>query len=290
MKPEDFFTVAFITSILRGATPLLFASMAGLISERSGLVQIGLEGMMLVGALAAALTTSFTHTPWLGLVVAGFAGSILALLYGFFVIRLKADQVVTGMAANILALGIAPFITKIAFNTTGSTPSLPVDLRFSFEPFVIVFLTLGALTYLYNKTRAGLYLRFAGENPEALLAAGISVTKLRWWSVFACGQLAGWGGASLSLFLASSYSPNMTAGRGFMALAALIFGGWHPMRTAGACLLFSFADAVQIRLQGSETFVPLQFVQILPYVVTIIALAGFFGQSRPPKALGQEPH
>jgi simple sugar transport system permease protein len=141
--------------------------------------------------------------------------------------------------------------------------------------------------FVYQKTRAGLLLRFAGENPEALNASGASVKKVRWWAVFACGQLAGWGGGSLSLFLASSYSPNMTAGRGFMALAALIFGGWKPLPTAGACLLFALTDAVQIRLQGQDSFLPVQLIQILPYVVTIIALAGFFGQSRAPKALGQ---
>lgn len=287
MDSQDFFSISFLLSILRGATPLLLAALGGLFSERSGVVQIALEGMMLIGALAGAIGASLFHSPWLGMLVAGLAGSVMSGLYGFFVLRLKADQIVSGTAINILAVGIAPFITKIAFNTTGSTPSLAIAERFSFEPIVLAGVALVIVSYFYSKTRGGLLLQFAGERPEALTAAGFDLQKVRWLSLLVCGQLAGWAGGSLSLFLASSYSPNMTAGRGFMALAALIFGRWKPLPTAGACLLFAAADALQIRLQGNESFVPVQFVQILPYLVTIIALAGFFGQSRAPKALGQ---
>jgi general nucleoside transport system permease protein len=286
MEIFDFLSIAFLLSILRGATPLLLAALGGLLSERSGIVQISLEGMMLMGALAGALGASFLHSPWLGMLAAGFAGSLMAAIYGFFVLQLKADQIVSGTAINILAVGVAPFITKIAFDTTGSTPSLALTERFSYEPIVLAIIVLILMRYFYAKTRAGLILQFAGESPEALGAAGFSIQKVRWWSLFGCGQLAGWAGGSLSLFLASSYSPNMTAGRGFMALAALIFGRWKPLPTAGACLLFAAADALQIRLQGNESLIPVQFVQILPYIFTIIALAGFFGQSRAPKALG----
>ena len=185
-------------------------------------------------------------------------------------------------------MGIAPFITKIAFDSTGSTPSLDIGSRFFWEPIVISFLILILAQYLYNYTRSGLLLQFAGEKPEALNSSGVSVLAVRWYSLLGCGALAGLAGSTLSLFLASSYSPNMTAGRGFMALAALIFGRWKPLPTAGACILFAAADAMQIRLQGQTSWIPVQFIQILPYLVTIIALAGFFGQSRAPKALGRD--
>lgn len=287
MDNQDIISLGFILSVLRGATPLLLAALGGLLSERAGVIQIALEGMMLMGALAGAIGASFFHSPWLGFLMAGLAGSLAASLYGLFAIKLKADQIVSGTALNILAVGIAPFITKISFNTTGSTPSLNLDARFSYEPMVIAFICLALISYVYSKTRAGLLLQFGGEHPEALVAAGNSLKSVRWFALLACGQLAGWAGGSLSLFLASSYSPNMTAGRGFMALAALIFGRWKPLPTAGACLLFAAADAVQIRLQGNDGLIPVQFVQILPYLITIIALAGFFGQSRAPKALGR---
>jgi len=287
MDGQSWLSLAFLLSILRGATPLLFASLGGLFSERSGVIQIGLEGMMLIGALAGATTAQLMHSPWLGFLAAALGGVLVAMLYGLFALKLKADQIVSGTAINILAVGVAPFITKLIFDTTGATPSLSLEDRFAFEPVLIAVFSLAATIYVYRWTKAGLVLQFAGENPPALTAAGYHLTQVRWRSLAACGALAGWGGGSLSLFLASAYSPNMTAGRGFMALAALIFGRWKPLPTAGACLLFATADAVQIRLQGNDSFIPVQFIQILPYLVTIIALAGFFGQSRAPKGLGQ---
>ncbi len=290
MNEQNLISVAFLLSVLRGTTPLLFASLGGLFSERSGVIQIALEGMMLMGALAGATAAQLLHSPWLGFLAAGFGGMAIAALYGLFTFKFKADQIVTGTAINILAVGVAPLITKLVFDTTGATPSLAIADRFSFEPTVMAAIALLITVYFYNKTQGGLLLQFAGENPLALTAAGYSLQAIRWSSVCICGLLAGFGGGSLSLFLASSYSPNMTAGRGFMALAALIFGRWKPLPTAGACLLFAVADALQIRLQGNESFLPVQFVQILPYLVTIIALAGFFGQSRAsraPKGLGQ---
>ena len=232
--------IALIASMLRVSTPLLFAALGGLMCERAGVINIALEGMMLIGAFAGGAVAATTHSPWIGSLGAMLAGMLLAAIYGLFVIRLRADQIVAGTAVNMLA--------------------------------------------------AGLWLRFAGEHPEALDSAGIRVNRVRWAGVLASGCLAGLGGASLSIFLASSFSRNMTAGRGFMALAALIFGKWRPIPTAAACLLFGLADAMQIRLQGVVLWgsdpVPVQFIQILPYVVTVLVLAGWVGKSRAPKALG----
>jgi len=275
---------------LRMATPMIFASMGGLMSERSGVVNIALEGFMLTGAFVAAVVAYYTKSAWAGWCFAIIAGCLMGALYAFFVIELKADQIVTGTAINILTVGVMPFLTKILFNSTGSTPGIDIDHRFSFEPIVMAFFLVAGLTYWFYQTHSGLWLQFAGEHPEALSSAGISVRKVRWLSVITSGAFAAMGGASLSTFLASSYSPLMTGGRGFMALAALIFGRWKPLPTLAACLFFGITDALQIRLQGvsiNGIVVPVQFIQILPYVVTIIALAGFFGKSEAPKSLGK---
>ncbi len=281
------FAIAFLTSVLRGATPLVFASMGGLLSERSGVIQIALEGIMLMGALFAAIGALYFGSAWVGFLMGGVAGLMMALIFGIFALYLRTDQIIVGTGINLLAVGVAPFMTKILYNSTGATPNLPIEVRFSFEPIVVAVIAALVIWYVFSKTKAGLLLRFAGEEPQALAAAGYSVEKVRWSFLLAAGFVTGLGGGSLSLFLASSYSPNMTAGRGFMALAALIFGKWKPLPVLAACLFFALIDAVQIRLQGADTGIPVQWVQALPYLVTIIALAGFFGHSRAPKALGQ---
>lgn len=276
-----------LISSLRLATPLLFAAMAGLLSERSGVIQIGLEGFMLIGALAAAVATTLTLNPFAGLLAAAGAGLALSMLFVVFTLTVRADQIVTGTALNLLAFGLCPFITKILFDSTGSTPSIPLENRLqSAFSWLAPVLALGVWVVL-RSTRFGLWLRFAGESPETLRSAGISVDRVRWSALALCGILAGLGGASLSISLASSFSPQMTAGRGFMALAALIFGGWRVFPVVGACLLFGFVDALQIRMQGVAGGIPVAIVQILPYLVTIIALVGFFGHSRSPKGMGK---
>src|SRR5262249_4403670 len=179
------------------------------------------------------------------------------------------------------------------YDVTGSTPAIPINERFQSAPLYLSWVLVLICWLLLKHTPAGLWLGFAGEHPEALEAAGISVNRVRWMSVLLSGALAGLGGATLSIFLSSSYSKNMTAGRGFMALAALIFGKWKPLPAALACVLFGFAEAAQIRLQGASlggVQIPVQFIQILPYVVTILVLAGFVGRSRPPRALGVPFH
>ncbi|MCM2278821.1 MAG: ABC transporter permease [Oligoflexia bacterium] len=277
-------------STLRVSTPLLFAALAGLLCERAGVINIALEGLMLVGALAAAAAALQTGSPWAGAAGGAAAGAVLAALYALTVIRLRSNQIVAGTAMNMLAAGLTPFACKLLYGSSGATPSLELGARFGSAP---IWLAWGLVLCCWAWLRfsvSGLWVRFAGENPEALDSAGISVNRVRWLAVLAGGALAGLGGASLSIFLSSSFSRNMTAGRGFMALAALIFGKWKPVPAAAACLLFGFADALQIRLQGVALWgdrpVPVQFIQILPYLVTILVLAGLVGKSRAPRALG----
>ncbi len=283
-------TGELIASTLRVSTPLIFAALGGMFSERSGVINIALEGMMLIGSFAAAVGTLVTHSPWFGSAWGMGGGLLLAAFYGLFVIRLRADQIVAGTAINMLAVGATPFLCKILYDVTGSTPAIPMAERFESAPLYLSWALVAACYLWVRYTPTGLWVSFAGEHPEALDAAGIRVNRVRWVAVLVSGALAGMGGASLSIFLSSSFSRNMTAGRGFMALAALIFGKWKPLPTALACLLFGFADAVQIRLQGVSLWggqpIPVQFIQILPYVVTILVLAGFVGRSRAPKTLG----
>lgn len=279
---------AFFIGVLQSATPLIFAALAGLISERSGTVQIALEGLMLVGALSGSIFALHFSSAWIGFIFAGVAGMLASLLFAWLTVGLEIDQIIAGTGLNLLAAGIAPFITKIMYNSSGSTPNLDLAYRFSIEPMLVMFVVVTIVTYVFHWTRMGLLLNFAGEEPKAIQAAGYSVKKIRWLFLLATGLLAGLGGATLSLALASSYSPNMTAGRGFIALAALIFGRWKPFPTMLACLFFASVDAIQGQLQGNNSGIPLQAIQALPYIITIIALAGFFGQSKAPKALGQK--
>lgn len=282
--------VQIFESTLRVSTPLLFAALGGLLSERSGVVNIALEGMMLIGGFGAAAVALSTQSPVAGAFGAIFCGAFFAILYGLFVIELKADQIVAGTAFNMLAAGVTPFLMKVFYDSSTSTPSLPLELRFQQGPVWFSWVCLGLVWAWLKYTPSGLWVRIAGEHPEALDSAGIRVKRVRWISVILSGCLAGLGGASLSVFLASSFSRNMTAGRGFMALAALIFGKWKPVPTAIACLLFGFFDALQIRLQGVVLWgsepVPVQFIQVLPYLVTVLVLAGVVGQSRAPRSLG----
>ncbi len=284
---ESFF--ALLISTLRVSTPLWFASLGGFMSERSGVVNIALEGFMLIGAFGAATAAHFTGSPWIGFFAGGACGSLLALIYALFVLKFHSDQIVAGTAINILAVGLTPFFGKIFFDVTGSTPALALADRFQYEPLVVAILLFGVVHLWFTRTASGLWLNFAGENPEALKAAGVSPKKVRWAGVLTAGFFAGLGGSSLSLYLASSFSREMTAGRGFIALAALILGKWRPIPTFFACLFFGFTEALQIRLQGLQIGgfqVPMQLIQVLPYLCTILILAGFIGTSKMPSALG----
>lgn len=282
--------LAFLLSVLRVSTPMLFAALGGLFSERAGVVNIALEGFMLIGALVAAVVTLLTGSPMLGFLAAGAAGVVFSLIYAFFVIHGRANQIVAGTAMNLLAMGLIPLFLKVLYESTGATPALTMEQRFAFFPLWFVWVLVLTAWAIMRRSPFGLWVSFAGENPEALDAAGVSVNKVRYAGVALSGLLAAWGGASLSVYLASGYSRNMVAGRGFMALAALIFGKWRPVPAALACVFFGLMEALQIRLQSTElgNLIPAQFVQMIPYLATMIVLAGFIGKMRAPKAIGTD--
>jgi general nucleoside transport system permease protein len=282
---RDIFKIALLFSTIRLATPLLLAALGGLWSERSGVINIGLEGMMLAGAFTAAVVTHFVHNPWLGLAAAILAGMATALVHAFVCITCRADQVVSGMAINILFLGLPALLSGAFFDSTGATPQIPKEQLLPIAPIVMAFALVPITWYVLNRTRFGLRLRAVGENPEAADTAGIRVEAIRYAGVILSGALAAIGGAYLSIGQSSLFTRNMSAGRGYIALAALIFGKWRPVQTMLACLLFGLAEAVTIQMQGVAP-IPVEFIQMIPYVLTIVVLAGFIGMSRPPRALG----
>ena len=287
----DIFTIALIWSTIRLSTPLVLAALGGLFSERSGVINIALEGMMLAGAFTAAAVTHAVGNPFVGLLAGMGAGLLIAAIHAVACIRYRADQVVTGTAINILMIGLPPFLSGAFFLSSGSTPQIPREQLIPWTPIVIAFILVPLTWYVLYKTPFGLRLRSVGENPEAADAAGVRVAKMRYAGVLISGILAGIGGAYLSIGQSSLFTRNMTSGRGFIALAALIFGKWRPVQTMLACLLFGFTEAVTIQMQGvvklpSGEDIPIQFIQMVPYVLTIVVLAGFIGSSRPPKALG----
>ena len=286
----EIFNLALLYSTVRLATPLLLAALGGLYSERSGVINIALEGLMLAGAFTAAAVTHWVGSPWAGLLAGVAAGALVAALHAVACIRFRADQVVTGTAINILMTGIPALVSGAFFLSSGSTPQVPKENLIPWTPIFLAFVVFVPLTYyvLYY-TPFGLRLRAVGENPSAADAAGVSVPGMRYTAVIISGALAGIGGAYLSIGQSSLFTRNMTSGRGFIALAALIFGKWRPVQTMLACLLFGFTEAIAIQLQGVRfggEEIPNQFVHIIPYVLTIVVLAGFIGQARAPRALG----
>ncbi|NVJ97437.1 MAG: ABC transporter permease [Alphaproteobacteria bacterium] len=315
----EFFTdlILLLDSTLRTATPLVLAGLAGLIAERSGIVDIGLEGKMLAAAFAAAAAAAVTGSPWAGL-GAGIGASVaLALLHGWVSIAQRGNQIVSGMAINIAVAGLAPTLANFWFRKGGQTPLLDDEARFSAItlPFadaladvpllgglysellsghnLITYLTAAIVplvAWMLYKTRFGLRLRAVGENPEAVDTAGISVTLLRYQAMIITGVLCGFAGTVLSTGLGGGFIRDMSAGKGYLALAAMIFGRWKPVPTLLACLLFGFVDALQGRLQGVDLpligEIPVQFTIMLPYVLTVVILAGFAGRMQAPKASG----
>jgi len=287
----DILNIALIWSTIRLSTPLILAALGGLFSERSGVINIALEGMMLAGAFTAAAVTYAAGSPYVGLVAGMLAGMLIAAIHAVACIRYKADQVVTGTAINILMIGMPAFLSGAFFLSSGSTPQIPKEHLIPWIPIVIAFALVPISWYVLYKTPFGLRLRSVGENPEAADAAGVAVARMRYAGVLLSGVLAGIGGAYLSIGQSSLFTRNMTSGRGFIALAALIFGKWRPFQTLLACLLFGLTEAVSIQMQGvvklpSGDDIPVQFIQMVPYILTIVVLAGFIGSSRPPRALG----
>ncbi len=296
MNITDIFNLGLLLSAIRLSTPLVLAALGGMFSERAGVINIALEGLMLAGAFTAASVTWWAGSPWVGLLAAIAAGAAIAAIHAVACIRYRADQVVSGTAINILLTGVPALLSGAFFLSSGSTPQVPKENLIPWTPIVIAALLVPLTYYVLYYTPFGLRLRAVGENPEAADAAGVSVNLLRYAAVLISGALAGIGGAYLSIGQSSLFTRNMSAGRGFIALAALIFGKWRPVQTMLACLLFGFTEAFAIQIQGKhynfprlgllDWEIPNQFVQILPYVLTIVVLAGFIGTSRAPRALG----
>ena len=275
--------------------PYLFAAAGGIVSERAGVIALTLEGFMLTGAFCAALGSFYSGSPWVG-IVAGVGGGLLAaLLHALATIRYRADQVVVGIAMNLLAVGVTRFFLRLAFDSSSNSPRVP---GFGGEtvasgvfgtlanPLVWMgILTMVAVAWTLYRTPFGLRVRAAGEKPEAAASVGVPVRRVRWAAVALSGMCASLGGVYLALDQ-HQFTDGMTAGRGFIALAAVIFGKWDPTRVAIACLLFAAAETMQIRLQALQ-LVPSQFVEMIPYVLTIVALAGVVGRAAPPSALGK---
>ncbi len=304
-----------LSSTIRMSVPLILACLAGLWSERSGIVDIGLEGKMLAGAFAAAAAASYFQNAWMGLLFAMLVAVAMSLVHGYASITQRGNQVVSGVAINMLAAGLTVVIGNSWYKQGGRTPALDELTRFTpldfpgreslfaipvFGPVSKILLDHSILTYVafamvplsawaLAKTRFGLRLRAVGENPHAVDTAGISVSRLRYQAVIIAGILCGIAGAYLSTSLSASFVRDMTAGRGYLALTALIFANWRAWPSLYACLLFGFLQAIANFMQGVKLFgfeIPVQIFNSLPYVMTVILLAGFIGKSIPPRASG----
>jgi general nucleoside transport system permease protein len=288
-----FFSVALLTATLRSAAPLIFAAMGGLLSERSGVTNIALEGLMLLGAFAAAAGAWFTGNAFLGLLVGVAAGMLGALVFGIWAIGLRADQIVAGTAINLLGLGLTAFLVQRIWDQAGASPlvtGLPSFRLAGSSVNVLVPLALLAVPVVHwvlFKSKAGLRLMAAGESPTAAESVGIDVPRYRYAAVLASGLLAGLGGAYLSIGDLSQFTTNMTAGRGFIALAAVIFGNWTPLGTLGAALLFGFAQALRFQVQALNWPIPQDLLIALPYLVTLVAVTGLVRNAQPPAGLGK---
>ncbi len=314
----DLHTVVLVLdSAVRLSVPLILAALAGLYSERSGVFDIGLEGKMLVGAFAAGAAAAVTDSALAGLGAAVAASTVFALIHGYASITQRGNQIVSGVAINFLAAGLTALLGYAWFRQGGQTPPLSRDGRFLpvdlpgaqaardvpvlgdiYAELIsghnllvyLAFLAVPFTWWVVYRTRFGLRLRAVGENPAAVDTAGISVPWLRYRAVIVCGMFCGFAGAYLAIAQSAGFVRDMTAGKGFIALAALIFAKWRPWPVLGACLLFGLLDAAAIRLQGADLpvvgEVPVQFMQALPYVLTVVLLAGFIGKAVPPSAGG----
>jgi ABC-type uncharacterized transport system permease subunit len=299
-----------VSSIVHNAvvysTPLIFAALGSIYSERSGVVNIGLEGLMIIGAFTGAITTLATGSPWLGVVAALLAGILFSIPHAVASVTYKADQVVSGIATNFLALGLAVYLTKLMFQNAAQTATIKTmigkwkvpglgdipylgKMLFTAYPTSYLAILLALLSwYVIYKSPFGLRLRAVGENPAAADTLGVQVHKMRYAGVMISGAFAGIGGAVISLTTTSNFSYHTVSGQGFIALAAVIFGKWHPVGAMAACLFFGLAQAISSSAQvfGFAQYVPVAFIQMLPYLLTIFVLAGFVGRARPPKASG----
>ena len=291
-----------VYATLRLMTPLLFAALGGLLCERAGVLNIGLEGMMLGGGLTAYVVALRTDNPWLGILAALVVGAATGLLFAVVVVTFRANQIVSAVGLNILMLGLTGVALRAAVGlSTGQSPAptipiwkipgladLPVvgPVLFAHLPFVyLVFLLAGAIAFLFYRTTWGLAIRAVGENPRAAETVGINVIRVRYLTLVWSGLLAALGGAILSIGYLNTFQEGMTAGRGFIAFSAIIFGQYTPLGTLLASLLFGFTDALQLRIQAFGILIPYQFLVVLPYIVTLLALF-VAGRSKGPAASG----
>jgi simple sugar transport system permease protein len=283
------FSLSLLWATIRKSVPLIFASTGGFFSERAGVINIGLEGMMLFGAFSGAIISMYTHNPWLGVLGAAVVGGMIGCLHAVASISLRANQIISGVAINMLGAGGTVFLCQVFVGgersfSLGTADRLPV--WGVFLPLVYMSFLLVALACLFAYyTVPGLRFRAVGEHPRAADTQGINVNRTRFLAVVTSGVCAGLGGAYLPFF-SGSFAKNMTSGQGFIALAALIFGKWNPLGAMAASILFGFADALQETLQGRGGLPP-QVFQVIPYLLTIVALAGVIGRSIAPAAIGK---
>lgn len=304
---NEIFTLALLFSTLRQTTPILLTALGGLFSERSGVVNIGLEGIMLFGALAAAVVTQRLEVPflasdpnvqiwwvpWVGLLAGAVVGGLVAWVHAIASIKYKADQIISGTAINLLALGVPSLVLEYYYDNSTSSqevvnrlPLIPVGSE-NLSPLVfLAFLLVPVIWWVLFKTPWGLRLRAVGEHPEAAETMGVNVIRTRYIAVVISGLLAGIAGAYLSIGFLNQFVKGMSAGLGFIALAALIVGKWHPIGILGSTLLFGFASALSIQLTG-RNILPVPVVQAIPFILTMLVLVGFIGRSRPPAAVGK---
>ncbi|WP_211230451.1 ABC transporter permease [Inquilinus limosus] len=309
--------IALLDATIRTSTPLILAALAGLFAERAGLVDIGLEGKMLAAAFASAAMAAYAGSAWAGLGMGVVVSVALALLHGYASITHRGNQVVSGLAINIMASGLTVTLGIAWYQRGGQTPPLEGDARFQQialpladtlrdAPVIgpiwselisghsilvyVAFLAVPLVAWIVYRTRFGLRLRAVGENPAAVDTAGISVAGLRYRAIALTGVLCGFAGTYLSVAQNASFGQDMTAGKGYLALAALIFAKWKPWPVMFTCLLFGLLEAIEARLQGTVIpgigEIPVQFIQALPYILTVVLLAGFIGRATAPKASG----
>ncbi len=285
---------SFLTQMIRIAVPYLFAASGGVVAERAGIISLALEGFMLSGAFGATLGAYYSGNPWVGVLTGILGGLIFGMIHAIATIRYRADQVVVGIAINLLAVGVTRFFLKLAFASSSNSPRINGFAAsqgahgFDNPLLWIGLLTAPVLAFILYRTRYGLRVRAVGEHPDAAQSVGIPVAWVRYVAVALSGMLAALGGVYLALDQ-HQFTDQMTAGRGFIAVAAVIFGRWDPVRAALACLLFAAAETLQIQLQGNH-IIPSQFVEMIPYILTIVALAGVVGRAVPPAALGKAEH
>ena len=298
------FSINILARTLSLSTPLIFAALGGMYSERSGIINIALEGKMLIGAFVAVAVSYFTESPWLGILGAMIVGGLVGLLHAWLSIDLKANHVVSATAINITAVGLTNVLIIAVWNQPGASPlvdrihpidvpilsSLPVIGELFSSQNLLAYIALALVPISYHvlfRTPWGLRVRAVGEHPRAADTVGVNVRLMRYMAVVISGMLGGIGGAYLSVGVLAVFTKQMTAGRGFIALGAMIFGKWKPWGLLGACLIFGFADALQLVLQAQGVPIPTHFLMALPYVFTMIALAGFVGKAVAPAAIGE---